>query len=184
MGMKATHVGICQICGREQKLPGGRLSVHGYTVERGWFEGVCPGSGHLPFEQDRQRLGKVIEDVKGQIAQLEEQITAAYTPASEPVAPAPIREYGRGLQWISSQISIEDGKLYATPAGRARVNITNASRILRLPSDPLEAASKLRIRHAEEYLTARKRGAERFVADQSARYAAWKPAEVRPLPSK
>jgi hypothetical protein len=50
MSAKATHYGTCQICGREQKLPGDRMSKHGYTTRWGFFEGVCPGAGHVPFE--------------------------------------------------------------------------------------------------------------------------------------
>lgn len=49
--MKATQIGTCQICGSAQKLPNGRLAKHGYTVEYGWgFNGICNGSGQLPFE--------------------------------------------------------------------------------------------------------------------------------------
>lgn len=48
--MMTIHKGTCQICGRSQKLPGGVLSKHGYTTRWGFFEKVCPGSGHLPFE--------------------------------------------------------------------------------------------------------------------------------------
>ena len=50
--MKATHRGHCQICGAQQKLPGGRLAKHGYSVEWNSFQGVCSGAGYLPFEQD------------------------------------------------------------------------------------------------------------------------------------
>jgi hypothetical protein len=50
---KATHQGTCQCCGRLQKLPGGFLSKHGYTVDWGYFNGVCGGAHHLPLEQDR-----------------------------------------------------------------------------------------------------------------------------------
>lgn len=46
----ATHTGTCQLCGREQKLPGELLSKHGYAVEWSMFVGTCPGSDHLPFE--------------------------------------------------------------------------------------------------------------------------------------
>lgn len=47
---KATHSGTCQLCFARQKLPGGVLSQHGYTTRWGFFEGVCPGSKHLPYE--------------------------------------------------------------------------------------------------------------------------------------
>ena len=49
---KATHYGICQVCGHRQKLPAGRLAKHGYTTRAGFFQGTCWGAGHLPFEQD------------------------------------------------------------------------------------------------------------------------------------
>jgi hypothetical protein len=49
--MKATHYGHCQICGSRQLLPRTVLAKHGYTTRWGFFSGVCPGSGSLPFEQ-------------------------------------------------------------------------------------------------------------------------------------
>lgn len=52
MTEKATHVGTCQICGCVQKLPGGVLARHGYTLEYGFQNGTCSGSQNLPFEQD------------------------------------------------------------------------------------------------------------------------------------
>ena len=58
--MKATHYGTCQICGNKQKAPDGVLSLHGYTVDNGWFNGICHGAKELPFEQDRSVLGDVI----------------------------------------------------------------------------------------------------------------------------
>ena len=49
--MKATHKGHCQVCGAQQKLPNGVLSQHGYTVDWGFFSGVCGGAKALPYEQ-------------------------------------------------------------------------------------------------------------------------------------
>lgn len=52
--MKATHNGHCQVCGRKQKLPNGKLAKHGYKVANyGFFNGTCFGSENLPFEQDK-----------------------------------------------------------------------------------------------------------------------------------
>jgi len=54
---RATHKGHCQVCNNIQKLPGGLLAAHGYTVMQrgwgGWFSGTCHGSHNLPFERDR-----------------------------------------------------------------------------------------------------------------------------------
>ena len=58
---KATHTGTCQCCGAHQKLPNGVLSKHGYTVENGWFNGVCYGAGELPFEQSKDLIEGLIE---------------------------------------------------------------------------------------------------------------------------
>lgn len=52
---KATHQGHCQVCGNIQKLPGGLLAAHGYTVEGrgmgGYFSGTCWGSHHQPYQE-------------------------------------------------------------------------------------------------------------------------------------
>lgn len=67
---KATHYGECQCCGSRQKLPGGKLSLHGYTVNKShgyaFFNGVCVGAGELPFERS-------CDLIKGFIAQTERQ---------------------------------------------------------------------------------------------------------------
>jgi hypothetical protein len=57
----ATHKGHCQICGSLQKLPKGRLSLHGYTVAHGFFSGVCSGARHLPFELSCDLIKNAIE---------------------------------------------------------------------------------------------------------------------------
>ena len=50
MAKIATHSGTCQGCGHHQKLPGGKLSLHGYTVQWGFFSGTCDGARELPYE--------------------------------------------------------------------------------------------------------------------------------------
>ncbi len=67
--MKATHSGTCQLCGRFQKLPGDKLSKHGYNVQWGFFSGVCPGADELPLEISCHLI-------KGQIASQKASIEA------------------------------------------------------------------------------------------------------------
>lgn len=73
---KATHYGTCQICGAEQKLPSGRLSKHGYTVDFGFFNGVCNGAHGQPFEKSTDLIEKTVARVKTHrenlIAEIEE----------------------------------------------------------------------------------------------------------------
>lgn len=71
---KATHSGTCQICGRSQKLPKGRLSNHGYTVDWGFFNGTCHGAQGLPFEQSTNLVESMITNVKADIADLQAEI--------------------------------------------------------------------------------------------------------------
>lgn len=69
--MKATQIGTCQICGSAQKLPNGRLAKHGYTVEYGWgFNGVCNGSGKLPFEISKEYAEETLSCAKTRLENL------------------------------------------------------------------------------------------------------------------
>lgn len=69
--MKATKIGTCQLCGSNQKLPKGRLAKHGYSVEYGWgFNGVCKGSGHLPFEISKDFAVASLTCAKDRLANL------------------------------------------------------------------------------------------------------------------
>ena len=69
--VKATQIGTCQICGSAQKLPNGRLAKHGYTVEYGWgFNGVCNGSGRLPFEISKEYAEETLSCSKTRLENL------------------------------------------------------------------------------------------------------------------
>ena len=61
---KATHIGECQICGSHQKLPGGVMAKHGYTTRFNFFEGVCPGSDHEPYELSCDRIQDAADRAK------------------------------------------------------------------------------------------------------------------------
>lgn len=49
---KATHNGTCQRCGNKQAIKNGVLVNHGYTVDNGWFQGICGGTNRKPLEVD------------------------------------------------------------------------------------------------------------------------------------
>jgi len=59
--MAHTHKGTCQICGRTQAVKkDGTIAKHGYTVEYGFFDGTCAGSGQKPLQQDRRFLDSLV----------------------------------------------------------------------------------------------------------------------------
>jgi hypothetical protein len=55
--------GHCQCCGRQQAV-NGTMAHHGYTVEHGYFNGVCHGHNHAPIENDRSVADQVIATVR------------------------------------------------------------------------------------------------------------------------
>lgn len=57
-----THKGHCQVCGRIQAVDVNynRIAKHGYTVDFGFFNGVCDGSNKLPLEVDKSITERTI----------------------------------------------------------------------------------------------------------------------------
>ncbi len=82
-------LGNCQVCGRLQAVNGG-MSKHGYTVNNGWFNGVCSGESELPMQQDDSVTKQVCKTIYAQIAEYEETIlnlqNGTITPLTAPVA--------------------------------------------------------------------------------------------------
>ncbi len=62
---KHTHRGTCQACGSVQAVSnaGGRIAKHGYTVDYGFFSGICAGSGCQSVERDLTKLDSVCNDL-------------------------------------------------------------------------------------------------------------------------
>lgn len=62
--------GHCQICGALQAASAGTVAKHGYTVDHGYFNGVCHGHNYLPIEKDRNMSDKVCADILADITKL------------------------------------------------------------------------------------------------------------------
>lgn len=85
--MKAKEIqirGNCQCCGREQAVVGGLMSKHGYTVEHGWFQGVCSGNQYQPMQFSRATTDLIVSDIRAEIPKLlakaEQYESGAITP--------------------------------------------------------------------------------------------------------
>jgi hypothetical protein len=76
--------GNCQCCGKEQAVVGGLMSKHGYTVENGWFSGVCEGRNFRPMQVSRVETDNIVASIRIQIpkllAQAEQYLSGALTP--------------------------------------------------------------------------------------------------------
>jgi hypothetical protein len=69
--------GICQVCGREQAImKTGRMFKHGYTVEHGWFNGVCAGEDFVPVQVSRTETDRMVADIARQVVQIRAEADA------------------------------------------------------------------------------------------------------------
>lgn len=74
--LKATHRGTCQACGRAQANFKGFIAKHGYTVDWGYFNGVCGGAERLPLEQDKTYALHIIDVMRNEVAPANDQRAA------------------------------------------------------------------------------------------------------------
>lgn len=65
-----THKGHCQVCGRIHAVDVTHnfIAKHGYTVDFGFFNGVCEGSGELPLEIDKSLTEETIVELTNYLA--------------------------------------------------------------------------------------------------------------------
>ena len=69
---KHTHKGTCQACGRVQAVnnKSGMIAKHGYTVDWGYFSGICQGSDAAPLEQSTDVTLRIIKQLQAASVQL------------------------------------------------------------------------------------------------------------------
>lgn len=85
MTTKIQTRGICQCCGREQAvLKSGLMSKHGYTVDNGWFNGVCSGQNFKPLQHDRKQADAIIALIRSEAAEIEAQAFSYETGETHP----------------------------------------------------------------------------------------------------
>lgn len=185
---KATHKGSCQVCGREQKLPSGRLSLHGYTTKWGFFSGTCPGSGFSPFEESKDLIEGAIAYAKNKAAILQAQVDELLKPAQSPHATCYVYRgtsecRGRekpGYEWVTGPIEkreprygftfvviAEDGREYYVASEGQR-------------NSELLAATYNNRRYAKA-LTAQISQLEEYISWQESRIQNWAPQPLMPV---
>lgn len=107
MGERVQMRGNCQVCGRLQAADP-RLSKHGYTVENGWFNGVCPGAGFDPIQASRGLLDRIMVDILRDCDQIEAHALkieqGKYTPET-----IVVQEYRKATRWSDEQPEVRKG---------------------------------------------------------------------------
>lgn len=108
--------GICQCCGREQAvLASGRMSKHGYTVEHGWFSGVCSGQHFQPLQKDRDQADRIVANVRAEVLVLLQKADAYRTGVLTPETvqghwDAKVRDYAQ-IAWADATAYQRAGEL-------------------------------------------------------------------------
>lgn len=64
--------GRCQACAKLQALTKGRMALHGYTVDHGYFNGTCAGAGNPPLQTHRDFADEVLIDILKDCDRLED----------------------------------------------------------------------------------------------------------------
>lgn len=171
---KATHYGTCQACGKEQKLPNGVLSKHGYTVQWSMFSGTCPGAKHKPFEQSKDLIENFIQTAEQTVTNYKKQITRLENSDDTKNVPFRnvIRHRGKSTyHWVQAEVKNEEIIL---PDGE----ILPARRYadLRLTDDKSIAKSlrERKIRWIEREI----QSTEDYISWQKSRLTDWQPKEL------
>jgi len=97
--------GNCQCCGNDQAVVRGYASKHGYTVNNGWFNGVCSGQHYEPVQVSRVQTDRIVESVRESVAALRVELEAV---ASGKVTPKTVvKGYGKN----QTEIKFSDATL-------------------------------------------------------------------------
>jgi hypothetical protein len=181
---KATHMGQCQCCESTQKLPGGRLSHHGYRVLWSSFVNVCPGTGHLPYEQSCDLIASFIASAESQKAQLVNLQETLRQPATEAIGWK--HEYVKfatgksDYQWrpVEIRISAQYHRLIEYKNAQDRWNRLDLyDRNWETLLDVAGIMNRERAKAIQKDID----GLDRYIAWQQERIAAWKLADLRPV---
>lgn len=197
----AKFYGECQLCAHQQKLPGDRLSIHGYSVQWNCFVGTCPGSRYLPFEVSKDLLADSIARSKAEAIRLREyatEVRASRDPKavylhiySSDVRTAEKNErvgtYGFfGAKSSSAEVvgdlsKVADGFEFRFRRGDEYV-VALGLRSGYHSTDKLDdVVAKLRGKQADGVVRTAENH-ERYVVWQTARMKNWKPRDLKPVP--
>lgn len=192
---KATHKGTCQICGNLQKLPGGYLSIHGYTVTWGFFNGVCNGTGNLPFEVSKDMIDRAIANAIEQRDGLMKQ-SAEWKAGKQlegNLAWGYVYHKGSGFgrnripsrhTWEHVELACEvrqyESGTYLSFSKKAK-NETSWEKIYSTAESIDAMRMRMNIEYAERHLDKMVAELNRYIKWQEGRIKDWKPTDLTPV---
>ena len=172
---KATHKGKCQICGRFQKLPNGKLAKHGYTVDPGgplgdMFLAICPGSNQLPLEQSCDQIAAHIESLRKDISVMQSKVDCVHAGTAIGFTFYPSRH-------DFAEVVNENGELfYYEGATRFPLLLKENQSVIHACVEK----SRLALQRSQTFIEM----CNRLIGDLELITANWKPQELHPISSK
>lgn len=125
--------GHCQACGRRHACTNGVVAKHGYTVDYGYFNGVCGGSDRVPMEASLELTNKIVGQMRASAlaaAAYADKIEGGWRPEtiaiehfrkqSEQVAYADVPEWQQ-VEWARSQVGKARHKARVLDMGAAEL---------------------------------------------------------------
>lgn len=149
--------GNCQCCGHQQAVVSGTMSKHGYTVEHGWFSGICSGRNYAPLQVSREHTDRMVAEIRAEVPKLIEQ--ADKVKAGE-ITPATIK-IRKGAQKV--EIAYADALPHQQSQARDSIewNLRNRARAGEQFADSMEQlANKL---HGTALIEVAKKEAPAFI---------------------
>lgn len=195
---KATHRGHCQVCNRIQNIQGRNLFIakHGYEVAGyGFFNGICPGSEHLPLEQDKSMVVWSINWAQARIIDTTAEITKYSQPSTEHKAwfheyvPSKTRYSQSRYIWREVQLSRETILSSPTFSYNEDTFIGHDAKIVPLRrysisgATLLDVADQLNAKYVE-YLEKRVKEFHQYIAEQTHRIEVWHKQPLIPIEPK
>lgn len=195
--MKATHSGHCQACGSLQKLPKGKLSLHGYSVTYGFFNGVCRGAKHEPFEKSCALVATFIEEAKARLVTVQAFVKKLRMPATE--AKCWVSNYEGAKQYfngyvmryvtITEEVVTHDTFSYSkfsyvANGQNGQKDVTHKLDNYGSRDTLLELCSKKNADYAHSIEQRDVTNLRKYIAWQTERVATWKEAELLPVSTK
>lgn len=156
----ATHQGTCQLCGRLQMLPnGGLLAKHGYDVQWGFFNGVCPGADHKPYELSKDLIESYLPTARKRLVEMRKEPAAIRAAApktdgvfySVPINFKSVGLFGKLVKHESESKYEKGTDFVATHRGEEVRRYLSSKSVAEVAVEFREKAAKLAEFHAEQY---------------------------------
>ncbi len=156
--MPSNFQGTCQVCFRVQMIVRGNLSLHGYHIPFGQFEGICYGARYPAFEQDKARTKWYLGIVQDELGSIDASIARLIARPKRIMWSEKTHQYNSRtykIEVITEKVEIErdaPAEVFKTPWGGENETVPSYARALSLMIVNLQGEKKM-VTHLRDDLT-------------------------------